>query len=51
MAIAIKSIPVLKNTEAKRFNKNAKTALNNKRSVSFGDHIRMTDAILKKAKM
>jgi len=50
MAIEIKGIPVLKNSEANQFEKHVQTAMSKRSTVSFGEHIRMKDAILKKAK-
>jgi hypothetical protein len=51
MAIAIKSIPTLKNKTAKAFIKNAEVANSKKASVNFSNQVASTRSILKKAKM
>lgn len=51
MAIAIKSIPTLKNKEAQRFVHKAETAAKNRATVDFSEQAKTIQAILKKAKL
>jgi len=51
MAIAIKSIPILKQRTAKNFTKKASTSLNKKATVDFSDQVIAAKRILEKAKM
>lgn len=51
MAIAIKSIPILKTEAAVRFNNNAKNAILKKTPVNFAKEIAVTEKILAKAKI
>jgi hypothetical protein len=51
MAIVIKSIPILKKKSAKSFVKKADNSLSLKGSVDFSQQVKVTDAILKKAKL
>lgn len=50
MAIAIKSIPTLKNDAAKAFVQNAEAATSKRSTVNFSKQVSSTRAILKKAK-
>lgn len=50
MAIAIKSIPTLKNDDAKTFVKNAESATSKKASINFSKQVASTRSILKKFK-
>ena len=49
MAIAIKSVPTLKNKVATKFVKNAESASKNRGSVDFSKEIKAANQILKKA--
>ena len=51
MAIAIKSVPVLKKEAAVRFNANAKEAVAKKSTVKFSKQIALSSKILAKAKI
>lgn len=51
MATAIKSIPILKEKEAKIFVKKAEAAVGKRASVNFSKQLRTAQAILKKANM
>lgn len=51
MAIAIKSIPVLKDSVAKNFARNAESASKNKGSVNFSSQVSAAKKILDKAKL
>lgn len=51
MAIAIKSIPTLKNDAAKAFVQNAEAASSKRATVNFSKQVASTRTILKKAKM
>lgn len=51
MAIAIKSIPTLKNDAAKAFVQNAEAAVSKRATVNFSKQIASTRSILQKAKM
>ena len=51
MAIAIKSIPTLKNDAAKAFVQNAEAASSMRATVNFSKQVASTRTILKKAKM
>jgi hypothetical protein len=51
MAIAIKSIPTLKNTDAKAFIKKAETSSKKRATVDFRKHVVTSNAILDKAKL
>lgn len=51
MAIAIKSIPTLKNKVAQRFVHKAETAVINRATVDFSEQVKTTQAILNKAKL
>jgi hypothetical protein len=51
MAIAIKSVPVLTGSTAKRFNQRAELALKKKHTVDFSKQIEITTKILAKAKI
>ena len=51
MAIAIKSIPVLKNKEAERFLLSEEKARSRKATVDFSEQIKSANRILTKANM
>lgn len=51
MAIAIKSIPVLKNSEAQLFIKKAEKSLEKKDAINFSKQVASANRILVKAKM
>jgi hypothetical protein len=51
MAIAIKSIPILKNEAAKTFDEKAKAKSGECATVDFSKQMRVAHAILKKAKL
>lgn len=51
MAIAIKSIPTLKNDVAKAFIQNAEAATSKRATVNFSKQVASTRSILKKFKM
>ncbi len=51
MAIVIKSVPILKDKVAVRFNDNAKIASAKKNSVSFSNQVAISSKILAKAKI
>lgn len=51
MAIAIKSIPVLREKEAKAFIKKIDVTTSKRASVNFSKQVQAADAILKKASM
>lgn len=51
MAIAIKTIPTLKSTEAAKFAQKANDALNNRATIDYSAQVKSAQAILKKAKM
>lgn len=51
MAIAIKSIPTLKEKAAKVFVKKAKETVSRRATVNFSRQVKSADLILKKAKM
>jgi len=51
MAIAIKSIPTLKNEDAKAFVKKASKTAGKRASVNFSKQVEASHAILKKANM
>ena len=51
MATAIKSIPTLKNDEAKAFVQNAEVATSKRATVNFSKQAASTRTILEKAKM
>lgn len=51
MAIAIKGVPVLKESVAVRFDSNAKASLAKKSSVNFLKQIAISSKILAKAKL
>ena len=51
MAIAIKNVPVLKETAAVRFDSNAKASIAKKSSVKFSKQIALSSKILAKAKI
>jgi len=50
MAIAIKSVPVLTGTAAKRFNQRAENALKNKQTVDWSEQMKSAQEILANAK-
>jgi hypothetical protein len=51
MAIAIKSVPVLKRSAAVRFDSNAKASVAKKSSVNFSRQVAISSKILAKAKL
>lgn len=51
MAIAIKTIPTLKENEAKAFNKKADATYSRKASVDFSKEVKSARTILSKAKL
>lgn len=51
MAIAIKSIPILKDELAKKFNESAQASLSKKGSVNFSAQVATASKILAKAKI
>lgn len=51
MAIAIKSIPTLKNDAAKAFVQNAEAATSKRGTVNFSKQVASTRTILKKARL
>lgn len=51
MAIAIKTIPTLKEKEAKAFNAKADATLTHKASVDFSKEVKSARSILSKAKL
>ena len=51
MAIAIKSIPMLKTEAAVRFNNNVKNAILKKTPVNFSKEIAVSEKILAKSKI
>jgi len=51
MAIAIKSVPVLKTSAAVRFDSNAKSSIAKKSSVKFSKQAAVSSKILAKAKI
>lgn len=51
MAIAIKSVPVLKDDVAVRFNSNAKISITKKSTVKFSKQLSISTKILEKAKL
>ena len=51
MATKIKSIPVLKTSEAKRFIEKANIAFSKRGTIDFSNEVKSTIDILKKAKM
>jgi hypothetical protein len=51
MAIAIKSIPILKDDTAKAFEEKANAKSGERATVDFNKQVRITHAILKKAKL
>lgn len=50
MAIAIKSIPTLKNDQAAAFIAKAEQAASNRGTVKFAKQVKVTNAILEKSK-
>lgn len=51
MAIAIKSVPVLKDTAAVSFNNKAQDAINKKSTITFSKQFAVYVSILNKAKI
>ena len=51
MAIAIRSIPTLKDKEAKAFEKKARATISDPATVNFSKQVRASHYILQKAKM
>ena len=51
MAIAIKSIPTLKEKEAKAFNKKAEATFSHRATVDFSKQVKSANVILHKAKL
>ncbi|MEO9258016.1 MAG: hypothetical protein ABI207_06515 [Crocinitomicaceae bacterium] len=51
MAIAIKSVPVLREEVAVRFDRTARISIAKKSSVKFSEQIAVSSKILKKAKI
>lgn len=51
MAIAIKSVPVLKMSAAVKFNSNAQVSIAKKSSIKFSKQIAVSSVILAKAKI
>lgn len=51
MAIAIKSIPTLKEKEAQIFNKKAEAAFSCRATVNFSKQVKSANTILQKAKL
>jgi hypothetical protein len=51
MAITIKSIPTLKEKEAKAFNKKAEVTFSHRATVDFSKQVKSANVILHKAKL